>query len=550
MARAFGLRHREAHVGEQAARRAARGCGARSRRTPRRARRRSRRARARRRTGEHRRRSCEDHARVKAIRIHEDGGPEVLRYEDVPDPVPADGEALVELRAASLNHLDVWIRKGLPSVPKPRILGADGAGVIAGTDERVVINPAVIQNGRMRIVGENTDGTYAELIAVPRDFLHPIPDGLGFEEAAAFPLVFETAYRMLVTRARLAGGRVGAGLGHRRRRRDRRARDRQGARRPRRRHVVERREARAGVGARRGRVRQPCDRRRRRRREGGRPEAARTSSSTTSARRPGSARSTLRDRKGESSSAAPRPGPNPPAALHRVWWKQLSILGSTMGSPDDFQGAYDLIAAGKGAADRRPRVPARRGRPRPTSGSRPASSSARSCCGSRARSGGRVALAAKQRAGELGRLGADDEDHQHASVLGRHVAELEVLDVDRGGAEDLRDPREDAGPVGDADADPVELSRLGLIGVRQELVPALLRLGDRTLEEGTIAPGAARARATRARFGAPRRLRRSGRRSRGRCRSTPTCWRLRPSSSRETRHRPTQERLPLQPRRA
>ncbi|HEU5362519.1 MAG TPA: alcohol dehydrogenase catalytic domain-containing protein, partial [Gaiellaceae bacterium] len=71
---------------------------------------------------------------MKAIRIHEDGGPEVLRYEDVDDPVPADDQVLVELRAASMNHLDVWIRKGLPSVPKPRILGADGAGVIAGTD--------------------------------------------------------------------------------------------------------------------------------------------------------------------------------------------------------------------------------------------------------------------------------------------------------------------------------------------------------------------------------------------------------------------------------
>ena len=65
---------------------------------------------------------------MKAIRIHEDGGPEVLRYEDAPDPEPGPGEVLVELRAASLNHLDLWIRKGLPSVPKPRILGADGAG--------------------------------------------------------------------------------------------------------------------------------------------------------------------------------------------------------------------------------------------------------------------------------------------------------------------------------------------------------------------------------------------------------------------------------------
>ena len=86
---------------------------------------------------------------MKAIRIHADGGPEVLRYEDVPDPVAGDGEVLIELRAASLNHLDVWIRKGLPSVPKPRILGADGAGVIAGTDERVVLNPAVVRGGHM-----------------------------------------------------------------------------------------------------------------------------------------------------------------------------------------------------------------------------------------------------------------------------------------------------------------------------------------------------------------------------------------------------------------
>src|ERR1051325_5793174 len=140
---------------------------------------------------------------MKAIRIHEDGGPEVLRYEDVPDPEPADGEVLIELRAASMNHLDVWIRKGLPSVPKPRILGADGAGVIAGTDERVVINPGIEHGARISVVGEHMDGTDAELIAVPQEYVHPIPDGLSFEEAAAFPLVFETAYRMLVTRARL-----------------------------------------------------------------------------------------------------------------------------------------------------------------------------------------------------------------------------------------------------------------------------------------------------------------------------------------------------------
>src|SRR5919199_1847975 len=143
---------------------------------------------------------------MKAVRIHEDGGPEVLRYEDAPDPVAGEGEALIRLRAASLNHLDVWIRKGLPSVPKPRILGADGAGVRVDTGERVVINPGVEAGKTIHVVGEHGDGTNAQLIAVPESNVHPIPDGLSFEEAAAFPLVFETAYRMLVTRARLREG--------------------------------------------------------------------------------------------------------------------------------------------------------------------------------------------------------------------------------------------------------------------------------------------------------------------------------------------------------
>src|SRR5438045_5333580 len=120
---------------------------------------------------------------VKAVRIHEDGGPDVLRYEDAPDPVPGAGEVLVRLKAASLNHLDIWLRKGLPSVAKPRILGADGAGELE-TGERVVINPGLPDG---RIVGEHMDGTHAELVAVPETNVYPIPDGLSFEEAAAFP---------------------------------------------------------------------------------------------------------------------------------------------------------------------------------------------------------------------------------------------------------------------------------------------------------------------------------------------------------------------------
>ena len=150
---------------------------------------------------------------MKAIRIHEDGGPEVLRYEEAPDPSPAPGEVLIGLKAASLNHLDIWLRRGLPSAPKPRILGADGAGVVVGLGEgvdrftegdEVVINPGLDEGAK--IVGEHMDGTHAELITLPAEYVYPLPDGLSFEESAAFPLVFETAYRMLVTRAGLQEG--------------------------------------------------------------------------------------------------------------------------------------------------------------------------------------------------------------------------------------------------------------------------------------------------------------------------------------------------------
>jgi zinc-binding alcohol dehydrogenase/oxidoreductase len=283
---------------------------------------------------------------VKAIRIHEDGGPEVLRYEDAPDPVAGEGEVLVELRAASLNHLDVWIRKGLPSVPKPRILGADGAGVIAGTDERVVINPGIMTDGKMHIVGETMDGTHAELIAVPRDFVHPIPDSLSFEEAAAFPLVFETAYRMLVPRARLQAGEwvliwgIGGGV------------------------ATAALAIAKALGA-HAIVTSSNDAKLERARELGADATVNHATGDVVAavkEATGGGAHVVVDDVGEATWKrtldAARPearvvvcgattGPNPPAALHRVWWKQLSILGSTMGTPEDFRGAYDLIAAGK-----------------------------------------------------------------------------------------------------------------------------------------------------------------------------------------------------------
>ncbi len=283
---------------------------------------------------------------MKAIRIHEDGGPEVLRYEDVPDPTPADGEVLIELRAASLNHLDVWVRKGLPSVPKPRILGADGAGVIAGTDERVVINPGIWSGGKMHIVGETMDGTHAELIAVPRDFVHPLPGNLSFEEAAAFPLVSLTAYRMLVTRAQLQAGEwvliwgIGGGV------------------------ATAALAIAKALGA-RVVVTSSSDAKLAQARELGADATVNHATDDVVARvkefTEGGAHVVIDD-VGEATWKrtldAARPegrivvcgattGPNPPAALHRVWWKQLSILGSSMGTPEDFQQVYDLVAAGR-----------------------------------------------------------------------------------------------------------------------------------------------------------------------------------------------------------
>jgi zinc-binding alcohol dehydrogenase/oxidoreductase len=283
---------------------------------------------------------------VKAIRIHEDGGPEVLHYEDVPDPTPASGEVLIELRAASLNHLDVWVRKGLPSVPKPHILGADGAGVIAGTDERVVINPGILTEGKMHIVGETRDGTHAELIAIPRAFVHPIPGDLTFEEAAAFPLVFLTAYRMLVPRAHLQAGEwvliwgIGGGV------------------------ATAALAIAKAVGA-RVVVTSSSDAKLERARELGADATINHETEDVVARvkeLTGGGAHVVVDDVGEATWKrtldAARPegrivvcgattGPNPPAALHRVWWKQLSILGSSMGTPEDFQHVYELVAAGK-----------------------------------------------------------------------------------------------------------------------------------------------------------------------------------------------------------
>jgi NADPH:quinone reductase-like Zn-dependent oxidoreductase len=284
---------------------------------------------------------------MKAIRIHEDGGPEVLRYEDAPDPEPGPGEVLVRLRAASLNHLDLWIRKGLPSVPKPRILGADGAGVREDTGERVVINPGIEHGERITVIGEHMDGTHAELVAVPESNVYPLPDELSLEEAAAFPLVFETAYRLLVTKAQLRQGEwvllwgIGSGV------------------------ALAGLEIAKSLGA-RALVTSSSDEKLARARELGADATVNHVSGDVRAAvveaTEGKGVEVVLEHVGEatwqtslqSARAGGRivvcgatSGPNPPAALHRIWWKQLTIYGSTMGTKSDFEGAYELVKSGR-----------------------------------------------------------------------------------------------------------------------------------------------------------------------------------------------------------
>lgn len=291
---------------------------------------------------------------MKAVRIHEDGGPEVLRYEDAPDPVAGPGEVLIGLRAASLNHLDVWLRRGLPSAPKPRILGADGAGVVVALGEgvdrfregdEVVINPGLDEGAR--IVGEHMDGTHAELIALPADYIYPLPDGLTFEQAASFPLVFETAYRMLVTRGGLQEGEwvfvwgIGGGV------------------------ATAAMQIAKALGA-RVIVTSSSDEKLAGARELGADATVNHAEADVAAAvreaTDGHGADVVVEHVGEATwktslqvaasggrvaVCGATSGPNPPANLHRIWWKQLTVLGSTMGTQADFQAVYELVASGR-----------------------------------------------------------------------------------------------------------------------------------------------------------------------------------------------------------
>ncbi|UCC89343.1 MAG: zinc-binding dehydrogenase [Anaerolineales bacterium] len=178
---------------------------------------------------------------MRALVFYEHGGLDKLQIADVPQPEPGPGEALIEVRASALNHLDIWVRRGWPGLKlsMPHILGADGAGIVVALGEgvtgiemgtRCAIDPGVNRyadhytrrgldsvSPGYYILGEHAPGFHAEYALVPVANLLPLPDEVGFISAAAASLVFLTAWRMLIHQGRIRAGEtvliLGAGAG-------------------------------------------------------------------------------------------------------------------------------------------------------------------------------------------------------------------------------------------------------------------------------------------------------------------------------------------------
>ena len=177
---------------------------------------------------------------MKCVRFHEYGGPEVLKIEDIEEPSLRPGKVLVKVKSVGLNHLDLWVRKGLPGIKSvmPHIGGSDFTGEIVGLGEGVndlEVGQSVIDfplesyggipfylcddppKGTFEIIGEQSNGAFCEYINVNRPNLLPLPKNITYEEGAAIPIVFITAWRMLTERAKLQMGETlliqGAGSG-------------------------------------------------------------------------------------------------------------------------------------------------------------------------------------------------------------------------------------------------------------------------------------------------------------------------------------------------
>jgi NADPH:quinone reductase-like Zn-dependent oxidoreductase len=306
---------------------------------------------------------------MKAIFFTKHGGNDVLQYGDRPAPEPGPGEVRVAIRAAALNRLDVFVRDGIPGVPLPQIPGADGAGVVDRVGEgvsgvtpgdRVLLQPGLYCNTcefcrageqclcvQFRILGEHVPGTLAELVVVPARNVFPIPPGMSFARAAAFPLAYQTAWRMIVSRAAARPGETvlvhGAGGG-----------------------VASAAVEIALLAGARVLATTSGDEKAARLREAGvelvvdyRREDVLAVVRTHTAKR---GVDVVVDSVGEATwmtslKAAARggrivtcgatSGPNPKEEIRLIFWKGISILGSTMANDREFRALYAAVAAGK-----------------------------------------------------------------------------------------------------------------------------------------------------------------------------------------------------------
>lgn len=155
---------------------------------------------------------------MRAVVIYEHGGRDKLVLDDVPDPTPSRGEILLRVKAVGLNYLDVFVRRGMPGLPidLPRISGGDIAGEVAALGEgvqsvevgqRLLIDPAVrMPDGTLGALGESTTGGLSEYMTVSAENAIPLPDDVSYEQAAALPIAYGTAWRMLRTRGRIRDG--------------------------------------------------------------------------------------------------------------------------------------------------------------------------------------------------------------------------------------------------------------------------------------------------------------------------------------------------------
>lgn len=306
---------------------------------------------------------------MRAVFFRAHGGNEVLEYGDLPAPEPGAGEVRVAIRAAALNRLDIFVRNGIPDVPLPQIPGADGAGIVDGigtgvaglsAGDRVLLQPGLFCGAcefcrageqslcvEFKILGEHTPGTFAEQVVVPARNVFPIPEGLSFEQAAAFPLVYQTAWRMIVTRAAVRPGETvlihggGGGVG--------------GA-------VLEiallcgarvfattsgeekaalLREAGAEIVLDYGKVDVAREVRGLTRKRGVDVVVDCVGEKTWMASLKSAAHG------GRIVTCGATTGPNPKEEIRLIFWKQLSILGSTMSNDKEFRSMLSAVAAGK-----------------------------------------------------------------------------------------------------------------------------------------------------------------------------------------------------------